>query len=50
MCLYLEVSKIHANVTDGLIMKNVLQPELRHLFCLKLLVFSLGIDFVLSYT
>lgn len=29
---YLEVSQIHANVTDGLIMKNVLQSELRHLF------------------
>lgn len=27
---YLEVSQIHANVTDGLIMKHVLQPELRH--------------------
>lgn len=26
--------KIHANVTDGLIMKDVLWPERRHLFCL----------------
>lgn len=35
----------------GLVLKNVLQGELRrHLFCLRLLVFSQGIDFVLSYT
>lgn len=37
---YMEVSKIH---TDG-------GTRLRYLFCLHLLVFSLGIDFVLSYT
>lgn len=32
MCLYLEVSEIHANATDGLLLKNVSQPDLRHLF------------------
>lgn len=45
-CLHLEVSKVHANVTDRLIQKNVLQPQLRRLFCLQLLAFSEGIDFV----
>lgn len=49
---YMEVSKIHAKGRGGgLVLKNVLQGELRrHLFCLRLLVFSQGIDFVLSYT
>lgn len=32
MCLYLEVSEIHANVTDGLLLRNVLRPEPGHLF------------------
>lgn len=31
-------------------LKSVLHPEPRHLFCLRLLASSSGIDFVLSYT
>lgn len=45
---YIETSKIHTE--GGLVLKNVLQSEPRRLFCLQLLVFSQGIDFVLSYT
>lgn len=45
---YIEISKIHTE--GGLFLKNVLQGEPRRLFCLQLLVFSQGIDFVLSYT